>query len=354
MSISSPTTRHAPQVPERNSLCTVRAGYFLLLLQTLAHLKLDPADIYAPARLTEVSKVDPNAFRPVEEWDEMVAQAEDHANGIDIAVKMAEFIKPWDTGAIGFITMACRTLREATVALGQFFSLLNDVYKLDGGTNEDQFQVVMIPQGAVRSIYLERLTLSIIVWHARWLSKRPDLVFDVAFTFDAPDPERVLVYQRTFGGQVSFGNAQGCLSGPATYADYPVASGPNSDQVHDILRNQLMAEMELLHQSSSGFMHRVEYILQSRLESGQTGLEDVAGELGVSSRTLQNRLEESGLSYRALLDRMRHAQALVYVSDPTLNLIQAAQMLGFATQSTFQRAFKRWTGMTPGDYRRRR
>lgn len=344
--------------PDRNSLCTVRVGYHHLLLQCLVHNGLDPVRIYSPELLADLAKLDPQAYRPVEEWDAMVAQAEqhaqEHADGMDIVLKLAEFIKPWDTGAIGFMTMACRTLREATEALGQFYNLLNDVYTLHGHADDQHFLIGMVPMGPIHSPRLEKLTLAVISWHARWLSKRADLVFDAHFSFPQPAPEQVRMLQRTFGGQVRFGHHESCLMGPAEYAAYPVAKGPNSDSVLDMLRTQLMAEMATLHESSSHFMHKVERIIASRLENGQLGLDDVAAEIGVSSRTLQNRLDEVGLSYRSLLDRMRHAQAQVYMGNPDITLIQMSQLLGFATQSAFQRAFKRWTGMAPGEYRRQK
>lgn len=335
-----------------SSTGTVRAGYLLLLLQTLEHNGLDPRAIYAPELLVELGRLDPHAHRPVEEWDRMVVAAERHAGGLDIALKMAEFVKPWDTGPVGFITMASRTLREAILALQQFYSLLNDVYRMHCEMADDGFVVELIPQGPLTSARLERLTLATIVWHARWLSRRPDLAFDVSFTFERPEPAQVLACQRIFGGTVTFNAGRTCLQGPGEYADHGVARSPHSEVVQDLLRKQLMAEMAVLHESQGSFLQRVERVVRDRLEQGQVRLEDVAVALDVSSRTLQSRLEESHLSYRVLLDRQRHALALEHVADPRTSLLQVAQMLGFATQSAFQRAFKRWTGQTPGEYRR--
>lgn len=115
-----------------------------------------------------------------------------------------------------------------------------------------------------------------------------------------------------------------------------------------------MAEMASLQDTSTSFVHKVERIIKPRLENGQVNLDDIAAEAGVSVRTLQTRLEESGLNFRTLLDRMRHAQVLLYMGDIDISLIHMAHMLGFATQSSFHHAFKRWTGMTPGQYRKQR
>jgi AraC-like DNA-binding protein len=112
--------------------------------------------------------------------------------------------------------------------------------------------------------------------------------------------------------------------------------------------------MASLQDTSTSFVHKIERIIKPRLETGAVGLEDIAAQAGVSVRTLQTRLEESGLNFRALLDRMRHAQVLLYMGDLDISLIDMAHMLGFATQSSFHHAFKRWTGQTPGAFRKQR
>lgn len=58
------------------------------------------------------------------------------------------------------------------------------------------------------------------------------------------------------------------------------------------------------------------------------------------------------MSFRGFVDELRQALALGYVRDPALNLVDISYLLGFSEQSAFQRAFKRWTAMTPGEYRR--
>jgi len=69
--------------------------------------------------------------------------------------------------------------------------------------------------------------------------------------------------------------------------------------------------------------------------------------------TLRRKLKEEGTSFQALLDNMRKELALGYMRDTQMNFGEIAYVLGFSTPGAFQRAFKRWTGETPGDYRRR-
>jgi AraC-like DNA-binding protein len=66
---------------------------------------------------------------------------------------------------------------------------------------------------------------------------------------------------------------------------------------------------------------------------------------------LRRRLSAEGTSFQQLLDELRREQALAHVANDQLSLEQLADTLGFLDMSTFHRAFKRWTGQTPGRYR---
>lgn len=333
-------------------LCTVHLGYLHLLLDLLRQQGIDPAALYPATLLSQLQNVDPNTRRPLEEWDHMMAVAEPHAGGRDLALLMGEFVKPWDTGAIGFITMASRTLREAAEALSQFYNLLNDAYTLQATVQGEHFDLRLLPLGRIRSARLERLTVATMAWHSRWLSRRADLRFQAFFTFPEPPADQLHAYRTTFGDALFFNAPDTCLRGPMDYAEYRVSRGDHG--VGDTLRAQLMADMASLHDTSASFVHKVERLLLARLQTGEIALEDIAEEAGVSVRTLQNRLDESGLTFRALLDRLRHAQVLVYLADPRLSLIEIGQMLGFATPSSFHHAFRRWTGMAPSEYRKQK
>ena len=94
--------------------------------------------------------------------------------------------------------------------------------------------------------------------------------------------------------------------------------------------------------------------LISKLLSGgeKTDIKTIAATLAVSARNLQNRLKEEKTSYQRIIDQVRKEVALNYLTQKDVTICDIALLLGFSEQSAFNHAFKRWSGLTPGQYRK--
>jgi AraC-like DNA-binding protein len=98
----------------------------------------------------------------------------------------------------------------------------------------------------------------------------------------------------------------------------------------------------------------VQQIVARVLRDGCPDIHSVATMLGLSVRTLQRRLSEEGATYARVVERARFAVAQRMLADPACKVIEVALDLGYSDQAHFARAFVRWTGLTPGDFRRLR
>ncbi|CAM3800654.1 AraC family transcriptional regulator [Parendozoicomonas haliclonae] len=115
------------------------------------------------------------------------------------------------------------------------------------------------------------------------------------------------------------------------------------------------ANSELLVQYLDGlnndFLSRATQRLSVLLNEGRATQEALAQALDTSPRNLQRKMQSEGLNFRQLLDELRQKQALEEVRSTTRPLTDIAHTLGFSDSASFSRAFKRWTGVAPKDYR---
>ncbi|WP_453822699.1 helix-turn-helix transcriptional regulator [Tepidimonas fonticaldi] len=93
--------------------------------------------------------------------------------------------------------------------------------------------------------------------------------------------------------------------------------------------------------------------LISRLAAGEPSRADVASALHMSEKTLQRRLKGEETSYQEILDETRRELARQYLREGRMSVCEVTFRLGFSDQSSFTRAFKRWTGLAPGEFRHR-
>jgi AraC-like DNA-binding protein len=103
---------------------------------------------------------------------------------------------------------------------------------------------------------------------------------------------------------------------------------------------------------SSEFAESLRRLVRSYLSfGGQPKIEDIADVAGTGVRSLQRRLKGQGLSYKLIIDQACFQQTQEYLRDPDLRLADIAQQMGYFDQANFNRAFRRWAGMTPSEYR---
>ncbi|MDD0977567.1 AraC family transcriptional regulator [Pseudomonas fontis] len=115
-----------------------------------------------------------------------------------------------------------------------------------------------------------------------------------------------------------------------------------------------LCEHELLERTRTrGLAERIAHLLGPLLNGGrEPDLEEVARHLQLPTWTLRRKLAEEGTQFRAILNDTRRDLAMTYIRDTELAFGEIAYLLGFASAEAFQRAFKRWSGVTPGEFRR--
>jgi AraC-like DNA-binding protein len=202
-----------------------------------------------------------------------------------------------------------------------------------------------VPGGAGR--HAVDLALGGLVVVARQCTEARVVPVEVRFRHAPPaDPAR---YERLFGTRPRYGQPADALVIEERVLDLPFArTDPGLAAVLGRHADALLAALPPL---DASLTDRVRALVAEGLRGGDPQVKRIAAKLKMSERTLQRKLAAEGTTFDALVDRLREELARRYLTDERLAIAEVAFLLGYSEPSAFHRAFKRWTGTTPGELR---
>ncbi|PID62011.1 MAG: AraC family transcriptional regulator [Gammaproteobacteria bacterium] len=168
-------------------------------------------------------------------------------------------------------------------------------------------------------------------------------------SFDFPSPPRGAEWHRLFGAEVVFDARICALVLPAETLELP---NLQTEAAAEVFVKSVPLRLLIPAFRDQPVSDRVLGVFGEDLSRGLPASEQIAACLGMSISTLRRRLLEEGTSLQQLKDDARQAAAIRYLSVPELSAREVAELVGFDDPSAFQRAFRRWTGVTPGVFRR--
>lgn len=193
--------------------------------------------------------------------------------------------------------------------------------------------------------------LAMYLWHrqASWLTG--NFIDLIGVHFDCAPYGSANDYTESFGAPVYF-NADWCgLEFHKRYLDAPLVQNENG---LDRMLASFPAELIEVDELSSSVSARVRGLIGTDFSKPLPSLEDVAERLFTTSPTLHRRLRDEGTSFQKLKDCCRRDAAIELLRDDENTGTSVAEVLGFSDPSTFYRAFKKWTGMTPQQFKTRK
>lgn len=331
---------------------TVSAGLARGLFELAAAKGADRAELALRAGIDPATLDDQDRRVPMERYVALmragVALGGDPALAIDygLSVDMAAF------SAVGMLFHASATIAESLVQINRYGRLVTD---LDTG-GEQRFPFVR-RDGALWLADMRRnpndfpelteATFARFVGMTRQVLDAP-IVLEVHVTHSAP--AHAADYARICAGPVVYDAGWNAMRIDEEQLVRPIARQPR--YVFGIFSEHAEALLRSLEDSRT-MRGRVEALLMPILHTGDAGVARVAAELGISRQTLFRRLKAEGTSFEQLLDELRHRLALDYLGGGKVSVNETAYLVGFSDPAAFSRAFKRWTGTSPGAMRRR-
>ena len=270
---------------------------------------------------------------------------------------MGKSIKPTYFQLIAFTMLSSKTLASALekilkyqrlISDGGAFSLIRQVTSSGPATGNIQTQIsALVYQPTVSDFSYHQIdaVMAAVVGFINWLLARDDVVVEVHLQHDVQSG--VNQYREYYQAPVVFNQADNSLLFDSGLLELPL---PGFDASLAILHEQ-MADSQLRRLLEPNIITQVQ---EQLIVCGCGVSRDViANNMAMSSRSLQRKLQQEGSSFQQLFDEYRHQRSLLLLQDKQVSLADIAQQLGFSENSTFYRAFKRWQGITPGEYRQR-
>ncbi len=244
--------------------------------------------------------------------------------------------------------LACKTLAHALERSLRFYALILDdisaTLEREGG--EARITLHERVAGASR-VFAHELLLMLLYGVSCWLVGRRIPILRTEFSY--AEPAHRAEYRLMYCAQLSFNRPHTALVFESGCLDLPVVQ--NDRSIKEFLRTA-PENILLKYKNSSSLSAKVRRRLRQCLPGEVPDFERLAGELNMTAATVRRRLQEEGASYQSIKDQLRRDLAISYLSHSTRSVMEIALELGFSERSAFHRAFRKWTGASPGEFRR--
>jgi AraC-like DNA-binding protein len=268
---------------------------------------------------------------------------------------MGEFAQPGSWSILGYLMMNCKTLGEAFEKTGRYQRIIGNLItaRAELGLGKVRLIYFTPPHAPQMSRHCFESTFSSSVRLARTLSGLPLDPLEVTFIY--PEPESRAEYERIFHCPVRFGQRDNSMTLDPSLGSLPVRMAnpallAHFEQYAQDFIAQMVVEPGRDMKKGDSATQAVTRIILARLDDPSLSIEKVAREMAVSVRTLQKRLEAEGVVFSDLLRDIRRRLAEKYLRE-NYSVEQITYLLGFSEPSVFRKSFKKWLGVTPGEYR---
>jgi AraC-like DNA-binding protein len=245
--------------------------------------------------------------------------------------------------------LACKTLGHALERSLRFYVLLLD--EIHGTLQRDVEEATIVLRqsavdGAARPFAHETL-LMLLHGVACWLVGRRIPILRARFSY--PEPAYSAEYRLMYCTDLQFDAPETAIFFDARYLDLPIVQ--NERTIKEFLRTA-PENILVKYKNGSSLSARIRRRLRQLLPGDVPDFEAIAGEMKMATATMRRRLNEEGASYQEIKDQLRRDLAISYLSHSERSVMDIALELGFSERSAFHRAFRKWTGASPGEFRR--
>lgn len=338
--------------PPRVRLGDLSVGFVHSLADAVRSFGQDPEPLLEQYGLDPARLAEPGARLSIPRYMRLGHAAIQLTGEPGLGLRMGQLSRISQAGLAGVTAAQAPTVREAARCLIRFEALYGSNYRGQSSFHEDaQGAWLRFYSISPYNAYNRFVVDSILASWVQQLSKlagcslRAEKV-EIEFS----EPVYAARYSDLSDNPVSFGAEINQLR--LSQASLGLRNPDHCPSTWRHLLQLCEKELEQLTRTRS-LRERITQLLGPLLNGGrEPDLEEVAARLKLPTWTLRRKLADEGTQFRAILNDTRRDLAMTYIRDTELAFGEIAYLLGFASAEAFQRAFKRWTRQTPGEFRR--
>lgn len=333
---------------------TVSAGYARAVLEVAVLNGGDAQFLARKSGLNLQLLENPDTRVPFHTFKALMINAKEACDDPAFGLHFGEQTNFIDLSIVGLICQSVGTMGEAFHQMNRYARLAVEV---EGHALGNRFELKKIGN----DLWLEDNRLNPNEFHelteatfARFICASAAQVGTAPFArsahFTHAEPEYRAEYDRIMKVPIQFGSDKNAICIHESWLSIPTnlenryVFGIFSDRA-----DKLMAKL----QKSKTVKGRVQSILMAVVHTGDIGMEQIAGKLGLSRISLYRRLKAEGATFEKILDDLRHNLALQYLEGEKTSINEVAYLVGYSDPAAFSRAFKRWTGYSPNAFMER-
>ncbi|HAP58574.1 MAG TPA: hypothetical protein DCR93_03350 [Cytophagales bacterium] len=295
-----------------------------------------------PEALEGVQAVPADEFFGLHEWlDERL--------GPGFAIRTGQQMKMDDYGVLGLSWKTCSWAGEIFERSERYFKLLSNTYLWQVEKGDSISKVYLHRKPHRRGLELSNeATLSATVVVLQAITETEILPVEV--TFQHGPPAVLTDYEAAFRCPVLFHQPHYSITYTTTNLETRTAKADQS--INQFLVERVEEETKGIVVHANKLAADVETLIRDALPSGIPSIAHIGEHVGMSNRTLTRRLSENGVSFRDLIKKAQEEESKHLLKQSNRSIAEIAFLIGFSEQSAFNRAFKRWTGQSPVEYRK--
>lgn len=324
----------------------VISSWTRVLLDALTAQGHDGGAIAARAGFSQGDFDDPNARFSLDRTSKFWRLAVEETHDDAIGIWVSKYVQPTTFHALGLAVAASRNWYEALSRMEQYSEVVSDSEKIMISTRESHWEYILSPGAQTYRASPE--SLDAIMSHMIRASRASIEKFHAPLyvEFARPKPINHTTFSDFYGCDIRYDADINRIALPLELMHEPLST----TNISLAVQGDHIVQAYLKQAGTDPFDKKLRQIIVDTLPSGDTNIQIVARDAGMSVRSLQRHFSEMGGTFSEFISNIRAGMARNYLDQNTLSITEIAFLLGYSDTASFSRAFKTWTGQTPRQY----